>query len=96
MRDLGFFEYVPRELQGHIITSFRYPEDSQFDFAEFYRRLSDNGFVIYPGKVTGADCFRIGSIGRIFPHDVKALLHTIRDTLREMGIQAAMTCSAAW
>jgi 2-aminoethylphosphonate-pyruvate transaminase len=86
MREMGFVEYVPRELQGHIITSFHYPDDKRFDFSDFYQRLSDNGFVIYPGKVTGADCFRIGNIGRVFPHDVKALLHTIQDTLLEMGV----------
>lgn len=87
MREMGFVEYVPRETQGYIITSFRYPNDAQFEFAEFYSRLSDSGFVIYPGKVTGADCFRIGNIGRIFPSDVRALLHTVRDTLVEMGVK---------
>jgi len=86
MREIGFVEFVPEELQGIIITSFRYPEDDAFDFVDFYERLSENGFVIYPGKVTGADCFRIGNIGRIFPSDVKALLHMVRDTLTEMGV----------
>ncbi len=86
MREMGFVEFVPEDLQGIIITSFRYPEDNAFDFVNFYERLSENGFVIYPGKVTGADCFRIGNIGRIFPSDVKALLHSVRDTLNEMGV----------
>ena len=87
MRKMGFAEYVPQKLQGHIITSFRYPADSNFDFTDFYQRLSDNGHVIYPGKVTGADCFRIGNIGRVFPADVKALIHAIKDTLHDMGVQ---------
>ncbi len=91
MRDMGFAEYVPAELQGHIITSFHYPDDENFHFEEFYQRLSDNGFVIYPGKVTGADCFRIGNIGRIFPSDVNALLHTVRDTLSEMEVQLPLS-----
>ena len=78
---------MPQKLQGHIINSFRYPTDSIFDFADFYQRLSDKGHVIYPGKVTGADCVRIGNIGRIFPADVKALLHAIKDTLHDMGMQ---------
>ena len=67
MKEMGFSEYVPRALQGHIITSFRYPADPRFDFDDFYRRLNEQGFVIYPGKVSDADCFRIGTIGRIFP-----------------------------
>jgi 2-aminoethylphosphonate-pyruvate transaminase len=87
MRDLGFEEYVPRPLQGHIITSFRYPNDPRFEFEEFYHRLSEKGFVIYPGKVTGADCFRIGTIGRIFPCDITALLAAIREVCISMGMK---------
>jgi 2-aminoethylphosphonate-pyruvate transaminase len=77
MRALGFVEYLAPELQGPIITSFRYPEGPRFDFPTFSDRLNDLGFVIYPGKVSGADCFRIGTIGRIFPDDVRALLRAV-------------------
>ncbi len=87
MRALGFTEYLKPGLQGYIITSFRYPDHPHFDFEEFYRRLNDQGFVIYPGKVSDADCFRIGNIGRIFPEDVQALLAGVRRTLEEMKIQ---------
>jgi 2-aminoethylphosphonate-pyruvate transaminase len=56
----------------------RFPQDAdRFDFPTFYDRLHDLGFVIYPGKVSGADCFRIGTIGRIFPDDVRALLRAV-------------------
>jgi len=89
MRRLGFREYVPAELQGYIITSFRYPEHPQFNFDEFYLRLSDSGFVIYPGKVSDADCFRIGTIGRIYSGDVRALLHAIEDALVQLGMDGA-------
>ncbi|MEX2306007.1 MAG: 2-aminoethylphosphonate--pyruvate transaminase [Pirellulales bacterium] len=87
MKELGFTEYVPHPLQGHIITSFRYPTDSRFDFHDFYTRLSEKGFLIYPGKVSNAECFRIGTIGRIFPRDIRALLGAIHDVLTEMGIK---------
>lgn len=86
MRSMGFAEYLPPERQGYIITSFRYPAHSRFRFEEFYQRLSERGFVIYPGKVTDADCFRIGNIGRIFPADVSALLAAIADVLGVMGV----------
>lgn len=87
MRALGFEEYLPREDQGHVITSFRYPKHERFDFGELYRRLSDNGLVIYPGKVSDADCFRIGNIGRIFESDVAALLAGVGQALDEMGVE---------
>jgi 2-aminoethylphosphonate-pyruvate transaminase len=86
MSELGFCEYVRPHLQGNIITSFRYPDETPFDFDDFYRRLNDKGFVIYPGKVSDADCFRIGTIGRLFPHDVRALLAAIQAVLTDMGL----------
>ena len=87
MRRLGFREYLARERQSDVITSFRYPEDPAFEFAEFYRLLGARGFVIYPGKVSHADCFRIGTIGRILPDDVEALVSEIEGVLDRMGVK---------
>jgi 2-aminoethylphosphonate-pyruvate transaminase len=87
MRQLGFREYLPPELQGYIITSFRYPHSPNWSFDGFYRRLNERGYVIYPGKVSNADCFRIGNIGRITKADVQDLLAAIRAALDEMGVQ---------
>jgi 2-aminoethylphosphonate-pyruvate transaminase len=86
MRRLGFREYLAAERQSDIITSFRYPEDPAFDFPAFYQRLARRGFVIYPGKVSHADCFRIGTIGRIAVDDVNALVAAIEDVLKELGV----------
>ena len=86
MREMGFTEYLPPELQGNIITAFRYPNHPRFQFDEFYMRLNNKGFVIYPGKVSDADCFRIGNIGRLFECDMLALLAAIRTMLSEMDI----------
>jgi 2-aminoethylphosphonate-pyruvate transaminase len=86
MQAMGFEEYLNREDQGYIITSFTYPDHRNFNFDDFYRRLNDQDYVIYPGKVSQADCFRIGSIGRIFPADIRALLAAIRETLEVMEV----------
>ncbi len=87
MRQLGFAEYLPTHLQGYIITSFCYPLHPNFDFERFYQLLNEKGFTIYPGKVSNADCFRIGHIGRIFEADVQALLSAIEEALVEMEIE---------
>lgn len=86
MRELGFVEYLRPEDQSHIITSFRYPDDPNFGFEEFYRRLNEKGYIIYPGKVSEAQCFRIGTIGRIFPNEVHDLLGAIARVKAEMGL----------
>jgi 2-aminoethylphosphonate-pyruvate transaminase len=86
MRELGFVEYLAPEHQGYIITSFRYPAHPHFKFGEFYERLNEKGYVIYPGKVSNADCFRIGHIGRLLPSDMRDLLRAIREALAEMQV----------
>jgi len=86
MRKMGFQEYLHPEDQGYIITSFLYPNHPNFDFERFYELLNKKNFVIYPGKVSAADCFRIGTIGRIFESDVEALLEAIGKTLIEMDV----------
>jgi len=87
MTKIGFECYLPPERRGHIITSFLYPEDENFDFNIFYDKLNDRGYVIYPGKVSNADSFRIGNIGRIFEADVSALLGEIKTVLEEMQVR---------
>lgn len=67
MTKMGFKLFLKPEEQGYIISSYRYPTDPNWNFEKFYAMLNDRGFVIYPGKVSDADCFRIGHIGRLFP-----------------------------
>jgi len=87
MKQLGFRPYLDPEVQSYIITSFSYPDSESFAFDAFYRRLSDRGFIIYPGKISRANTFRIGSIGRIFPSDIDALVSAIGGVLNEMGVK---------
>jgi 2-aminoethylphosphonate-pyruvate transaminase len=86
MRELGFREYLSPVNQSYIITTFHYPDSPNFSFERFYQLLNYKDFVIYPGKLGGLDCFRIGNIGRLYPDDMRALLAGIRDTLREMQV----------
>jgi 2-aminoethylphosphonate-pyruvate transaminase len=85
MRRLGFAEYLPAERQSNTITAFRYPDDPSFRFEDFYHRLRARGFVIYPGKLSQADCFRIGTIGRINAEDVGDLVAALAEVLGEIG-----------
>jgi 2-aminoethylphosphonate-pyruvate transaminase len=91
MREIGFEIYLADEDQSFIITSFRYPSDPAFQFADFYERLWKLGFAIYPGKLSNESCFRIGTIGRITTADIEALLGAIRRVLSEMGVHEQST-----
>jgi 2-aminoethylphosphonate-pyruvate transaminase len=83
---LGFRAFLAPEHQGPIITSFQYPADRRFRFEDFYERLGRRGFVIYPGKLSRADCFRIGTIGHLFPADVVALVDAVASVLGELEL----------
>ena len=89
MSKLGFRSYLTAEVQSHIITSFHYPEDSRFDIADFYRRVSDRGFILYPGKISLCNTFRIGNIGRLTEADMKQVVHAIGEVVTEMGLKLA-------
>ena len=79
MRALGFETLLEDEIQSPIITSFLYPHEG-FDFKAFYYALKNKGFVIYPGKISKADTFRIGNIGDVHPEDFRRLVEAIRET----------------
>ncbi|EKP0317165.1 2-aminoethylphosphonate--pyruvate transaminase [Aeromonas veronii] len=74
MAALGFAPLLPEQWQSPIITAFYSPIHPDYRFADFYQRLKAQGFVIYPGKVSQADCFRIGNIGDVTPGRVRDLL----------------------
>jgi 2-aminoethylphosphonate-pyruvate transaminase len=69
-------------VQSYIIAAFRYPENPRFSFEKFYLELSQRGFIIYPGKLTEVNTFRIGTIGRLFPCELQQLVDAIRAILR--------------
>ena len=77
MRSLGFKTLLSDDIQSPIITSFYYPEEG-FDFKAFYDRLKERGFVIYPGKISQAETFRIGNIGDVHPDDFRRLTEAVK------------------
>ena len=87
MRDIGFRTLIKDEVQSPIITSFYYPDSAGFDFQKLYDALKSRGFVIYPGKVSHAQCFRIGSIGDVHPSDMIELIGHVSEVISEMGVR---------
>ncbi|EGQ8954423.1 2-aminoethylphosphonate--pyruvate transaminase [Vibrio parahaemolyticus] len=81
MRSLGFEPLLSDDLHSPIITSFYSPTHSDYQFKAFYTRLKEQGFVIYPGKVSNADCFRIGNIGEVYPADIERLIGAIEKAI---------------
>jgi 2-aminoethylphosphonate-pyruvate transaminase len=88
MRAMGFETLLPERLQAPIIVTFRMPSDPHFVFETFYDRLRERGYVIYPGKLTVADSFRIGCIGRIGEAEIRGAIEAVRAVMAELGVDS--------
>ena len=91
MRDIGFETLLDDAWLSPIITTFFCPSDPKFSFKGFYDELKSRGFIIYPGKLTEAESFRIGTIGQVNEQVMNELLSAVRDSLAAMGVA---DCSA--
>lgn len=89
MRALGFRTLLDDDWLSPIITTFFSPNDPNFDFQDFYNALKAKGFIIYPGKLTEADSFRLGHIGQLHDEQVDGLLDAVAAVLDEMQVRAA-------
>jgi 2-aminoethylphosphonate-pyruvate transaminase len=87
---LGLRTYLNKKDQGYIITSFLFPDHPNFDFTLFYEKLHERGQVIYQGKLSDTNCFRIGNIGQLFINDIDTLIETIEDVFAEMNINIVL------
>ena len=87
MREMGFRPFLPPAIQAPIIVTFHAPADPKYAFKPFYDRVRDKGFVLYPGKLTQVETFRVGCIGAIGPAEMRHAVNAVRDTLAEMGIR---------
>lgn len=94
MRALGFRTLLPDARQAPIIVTFHMPKDRRFVFQSFYDGLKERGFVIYPGKLTVAESFRIGCIGRLGPGDMRAALTAVEDVLAGIGLAVPLPAAA--
>jgi 2-aminoethylphosphonate-pyruvate transaminase len=84
MLALGFRPFLPREVQAPIIVTFHAPADPAYSFPDFYERVKSRGFILYPGKLTQAETFRVGCIGAIDATDMRDAVAAVREALAEM------------
>ena len=81
MSSIGFYPLLDKHLHSPIITAFRYPKEKWFNFSIFYQKLKERRFVIYPGKVSEEDTFRIGTIGDLSIDDIRHLVRVIEEVV---------------
>ncbi len=84
--ELGLASYLPAELQAPIIHTFYAPGSERWDFSRFYNLVKAQGFILYPGKLTKEETFRVGCIGQVTPETMRAAIAAIGQAFTELGI----------
>jgi len=86
MSRLGFMPFLDPTVQAPIIVTFHAPGDSRYDFKTFYDSARARGFILYPGKLTQMETFRVGCIGAIGPNEIEQAVQVVALALEDMGI----------
>lgn len=87
VEELGFREVIRREWQSGLVVTVRYPNDTNWDFEKLHDYCYDRGFTIYPGKVAGADTFRLCALGAIDQSDIEEFISVLKSALCEMRVE---------
>ena len=86
MARLGLKPFVPREIQAPIIVTFHAPNDPAYDFKTFYQKVKERGYILYPGKLTQIETFRVGCMGHFDEAGIPGAVAAIGAALADMGV----------
>jgi 2-aminoethylphosphonate-pyruvate transaminase len=95
MAGLGFKSFLPRAIQAPVIVTFHAPEDPAYAFKPFYEKVKARGYILYPGKLTQVETFRVGCIGAIDANEMRNVVAAVAETLKEMGVSKMAPLRAA-
>ena len=95
MAELGFQPFLKPATQAPIIITFHAPPDPAYDFKTFYEMTRDRGYILYPGKLTQVETFRVGCIGAIDANEMRNVISAVEQTLKAMGISQVAPSAAA-
>ncbi|WP_087689836.1 MULTISPECIES: 2-aminoethylphosphonate--pyruvate transaminase [unclassified Pandoraea] len=87
MASLGFRPFLSADVQAPVIVTFHAPTDSKYDFKAFYAAVRERGYVLYPGKLTQLETFRVGCIGAIDDNEMRNVVTAIAQTLTSLDIR---------
>ncbi|EKT4482575.1 2-aminoethylphosphonate--pyruvate transaminase, partial [Pseudomonas putida] len=86
MAAIGLRSFLPADIQAPIIVTFHAPNDPRYQFKDFYERVKAKGFILYPGKLTQVETFRVGCIGVVGADGMQAAVNAVAEVLREMEV----------
>lgn len=91
MRLLGFDTLLKDKWLSPIIITFISPVEPAFCFNVFYQAMKQRGVLIYPGKLTAVDSFRLGCIGQLHDEEIDTVLLAVAESCQAMGLTQLTT-----
>ena len=91
LKQLGFREYIPEEMQSGLVASAIYPDDENWDFKKVHDYCYERGFTIYPGKVSRTDTFRLCSLGAIDEKDIEDFFAVFAQALAASNVSVPVS-----
>jgi 2-aminoethylphosphonate-pyruvate transaminase len=95
MAGLGFKSFLPRAIQAPVIVTFHAPADPNYAFKPFYEKVRARGYILYPGKLTKVETFRVGCIGAIDANEMRNVVGAVAEALKDMGVSKMAPLRAA-
>ncbi len=95
MTALGFKPFLDPKIQAPIIVTFHAPAHPNYEFKRFYDAAKARGFILYPGKLTQVETFRVGCIGAITSIEIEQAVHAVSLALQDLGIPSGAPGAAA-
>lgn len=84
--ELGFKDYIRRDLQSGLVVSAIYPDDENWNFEKVHDYCYERGFTIYPGKVSNTNTFRLCALGAIDEKDIEDFFEVFTEALKVNNI----------
>jgi len=94
MAALGLRTFLSRSVQAPVIVTFHAPADANYSFKPFYEKVKARGYILYPGKLTQVETFRVGCIGAIDSNEMRNVVSAVAEVLRDMGIRQVAPAAA--
>ena len=86
LKGLGLRTFLPSAIQAPIIVTVHAPDDARYEFKRFYDAVKERGYILYPGKLTTVETFRVGCMGQLGLAGMAGAVAAIGAGLRDLGI----------
>ena len=88
MAKLGLHSFLPAPIQAPIIVTFHAPASPDYTFQTFYNEVKKRGYILYPGKLTTVETFRVGCMGQLGERGIAGAVQAVADVLAQMRAAA--------